>query len=387
MKEKFRYKESYLSYVVTFFFYYVCMAVFTSILSVYLTGIGKSNAEMSFILSASSLFGIVMIPIVGYLNDRIRKPKVIACVLIGVVAALGLLFSITRSTLALYLLDGCIMGLVTAVSPITERIAGGGRFRYGTVRVWGTVGYAISVQLCGILMQHADPSLIFVLFSASAVLSIVGFAGTSGIPYEPEEKNEKTAGQFAFVKSPAFLLFVAASFVFAGGSNITLAYCPVFLQTLGMNTGDVGTVLAISTLIELPIILFSNKFMDRFSGKTLLLADFAAMAAQFLLYGFITNAAAAVAVILLFKAVATTAFMMIRLKIVRNIVHEDFVSTAMGVEYAVNAVGAIVFQNAGGLLVEATNIHTLFFTFAGLMAVGLILTSFLKIDNSKKVFS
>ena len=38
------------------FLFYWSLGVFTSVLSMYLTGIGKSKAEMSFIMSASSLF-------------------------------------------------------------------------------------------------------------------------------------------------------------------------------------------------------------------------------------------------------------------------------------------------------------------------------------------
>ena len=49
-----QYKGSYISYVITFFFYFLAMALFSSVLSVYLTGIGKSATEMSFIVSAGA---------------------------------------------------------------------------------------------------------------------------------------------------------------------------------------------------------------------------------------------------------------------------------------------------------------------------------------------
>ena len=49
------YKGSYFCYILTFFFYFMAMALFSSVLSVYLTDIGKSAAEMSFIISASGL--------------------------------------------------------------------------------------------------------------------------------------------------------------------------------------------------------------------------------------------------------------------------------------------------------------------------------------------
>lgn len=388
MKAKFRYQDSYLSYVILFFFFYVCMGVFTSILSVYLIGIGKSNTEMSFIMSGANLFGIVMIPAVGYTVDRVRKPKLIVSVLLAMMAAMGFIFAACRSTFVLYLLNGLIMGVINAAFPVTERAAGSGRFRYGTIRIWGTIGYAASAQLSGVLLAHTDPTFIFMMFFASAILAIIGLGGTAAISGRQESQGKTSVGrQFSFLRSPSFLLFVIISFIFTGGSTLMLSYGPVFLQELGMSSDAVGTVLAVSTLIELPIILFSNKFMDRFSGKTLLMVNFGIMFVQYLCYGAIYSAIAAVIVMLLLKATGSTLFMMIRLKIVKNLVGEEAVSTAQGVESAVSAVGAVILLNAGGLIAETADIHTLFFIFSGLMALGFALCIFLRINNTKKVFS
>lgn len=59
-KSKRTFRGSYPAYALTYFFFYWSLGVFTSVLSMYLTGIGKSKAEMSFIMSASSLFGVVL---------------------------------------------------------------------------------------------------------------------------------------------------------------------------------------------------------------------------------------------------------------------------------------------------------------------------------------
>lgn len=384
---KFRYRGSYLSYIVTYFSYYACLAVFSTALSVYLTGIGKTKTELSFIISASNLFGIVITPAVGYLNDRLRKPRGIACGCMLLAAVFTAVFALTRSTAALYLLNGSIMGLAMAASPITERIASGGRFRYGTVRVWGTIGYAVCAQACGSLMEHTDPALIFALFCVFAVTAAANFLMTGGIRYEEPERTQLPAGSPAFLKNPSFLLFAVCSFLFAGGNNIAMSYCPLFLQELGMNAGSIGAALAVSTLAEIPLILWSNRFMDRFSGKTLLLANFAIMLLQFGLYGVIYRAAAAVTVMLLLKACSSTLFMMIRLKIIRNIVSEECVSTAQGVESAINAVGGAAFLNLAGVLSQWKGLHTLFLAEAGMMALGMGLGLFLRAANTKKIFS
>lgn len=168
---------------------------------------------------------------------------------------------------------------------------------------------------------------------------------------------------------------------------MAMSYCPLFLQELGMKIGNIGAALAVSTLVEMPIILWSNRFMDRFSGKTLLLANFGIMVLQFGLYGVIYSAPAAVAAMLLLKACGSTLFMMIRLKIIRNIVSEECVSTAQGVESGINAIGGVVFLNIAGLLSQQKGLHVLFLFMAGVMILGMALAAFLKMTNTKKVFS
>lgn len=296
-------RGSYFSYALTYFSFYFGMGAFISVQSVYLMGLGKSTGEMSFIVSASSLFGIVLIPAVGYLNDRLKKPRLIAGLLLAAVAVLGAVFAASRSTWVLYVLNGLIMGLVSAISPVCERMAGSGRFRYGTVRVWGTIGYAAAAQLAGLVMEFIAPRMIFVLFGAAIAVAAAGFAGTDGIRFEQEAEKSTAADQLSFLSKPMFLLFAAIALVFSGMSNLNITYSPILLQELGLSTGFVGTALSLSTLVELPVILFSNRFMDRFSGRALTAAGFAVMLLQFLLYGFSSSAWLAFLSMLLLKAV------------------------------------------------------------------------------------
>ena len=386
-KSKRTFRGSYPAYALTYFFFYWSLGVFTSVLSMYLTGIGKSKAEMSFIMSASSLFGVVLIPIVGYINDKLRKPRLICTVMMACVAVFGILFALVRETMLLFLLNGCIMGFISSLSPVSERMATSTKYRYGTIRIWGTFGYAAAVQVACAMMEFTSPQLIFVSVSVSAVLAIVGFLGTDDISFTDTEAAKAAAGkQFSFLCAPMYILFVIIGFIFSGCSNLNMTYSPILLQELGMPTGAVGTVLFFSTIVELPVILFSYKFMDRFSGRTLMLLAFAIMVAQFLLYATAPNAFVAVVTMLVLRAIGSTLFGMILLKIVRGVVQVRSVSTALGVISATDAMSAILMQNLGGILVENTSIRILYFAMAGLMMLGMILTLFLRAEHGKGVF-
>ena len=224
-KSKRTFRGSYPAYALTYFFFYWSLGVFTSVLSMYLTGIGKSKAEMSFIMSASSLFGVVLIPIVGYINNKLRKPRLICTVMMACVAVFGILFALVRETMLLFLLNGCIMGFISSLSPVSERMATSTKYRYGTIRIWGTFGYAAAVQVACAMMEFTSPQLIFVSVSVSAVLAIVGFLGTDDISFTDTEAAKAAAGkQFSFLCAPMYILFVIIGFVFSGCSNLNIFF-------------------------------------------------------------------------------------------------------------------------------------------------------------------
>ena len=394
-----RYKGSYFAYVLAYVGLYFSMAVFSSILSVYLTGIGKSASEVSLIASASSIFSFVTVPLAGYAADRVRSSKAFSAALLLSAGVLGVVFAQCRSVWALFLLNGLILSCLNASMPISERMAGRSRFRYGTLRVWGTVGYAVGAQAAGFAMDFIAPGAIFALLPLAGLVGAVGFWGTENIFGAGQKEGEDPSQQAApgakeprpsvlkVLANPSFFLFLLIACLFLGCSNVNMTYAPLLLNDLGVPTSVVGTVLFFSTLVEAPIIIFSNKYMDRFSGKTLILSSFCIILAQFLFYGFTRSAAVAILAMVFLKAIASTLFVMINLKMVRNLLDPRYTTTGLSVVNSATNLAGILVQNAGGFLVDRTDIHTLYLALCVLAGLGLALTLFLKVANREKVFS
>ena len=237
------------------------------------------------------------------------------------------------------------------------------------------------------MMEFTSPQLIFVSVSVSAVLAIVGFLGTDDISFTDTEAAKAAAGkQFSFLCAPMYILFVIIGFVFSGCSNLNMTYSPILLQELGMPTGAVGTVLFFSTIVELPVILFSYKFMDRFSGRTLML----------------------LALLLWWRSFCCTprrervccgcdhaGFACYRFYAVRDDLIEDCARRCAGA-FRFHGTGryqrygrdechfdAEPWRYSGG----KHEYPHLVFCHGGLMMLGMILTLFLRVQNTEKVFS
>ncbi len=388
-KRSFRLKGCYLSYVFIYFFSYFSMASFSAVLSVYLTDAGKTASEMSFIISGAGLFSFVMVPVAGYLCDRLKRSRLISGTLLVCMGVMAVVFSACRQVWALFLLNGLIMSFYNSTMPVSERLASLCRYRYGILRVWGTFGYAAGAQAAGLAIQSLPPASLFVMVCVSALLAAAGFAGAEDPVLPPageKEPGTEPAKLTVFLKKPDFLLYLLISFICAGCSGVNMTYSPMLLNEMGVPTGIVGTVLFFSTLVEIPLILFSNRFMDRFSGKTLLAADFCVFIAQYLFYGLAGSAWVVVTAMVLLKAIASTLMMMIILKIVRNLVSPELTTTGLSIVNSVNNLGTIVLQNLGGVLVDRASVRALYLYMAAAAGAGLLLSLFLKVKNNEKVF-
>jgi len=154
----------------------------------------------------------------------------------------------------------------------------------------------------------------------------------------------------------------------------------------GQTISLIGTVLFFGTLMEIPLILTSAKFMDRFKDKTLLISAFCILIIQFSIYGLSYTFIPVMASVILFRSVATMLFIMITVKVVVNIVDERYTVSALGLTATINSLGSIIFQNAGGRFIEFSSLSTLYLVLVAFSALGLMLSLTIRVAKSKQIF-
>ena len=366
------------------FFYYFTFGIFGSMLTIYLSDLGKSAVEISFVLSASGIFAIALQPVVGFLDDRIKNRKALGGAILGLAAVASLCFAFTRQTWILFLLDGLVLSGMSSLLPIFEKIATAGPYRYGTVRIWGSIGFAAASQLASILYAHVLKQSVFFAAALALLLAIFFLSrfSAASMAQEPLEKNAPPKDWHpaqALLHSKTFLMFLLLSVVFAGLSVANETYLPLFLTESGLSVPQSGLVLSLAVLMELPLLLLSHRYMDAFSGKKLLFLVFATLGIQFLCYWLIPSPWLISVCAVLLRAIGSNMlFVMVTIKIVMNVIEEQYTSTALGVAAMVKSIGSIVFQGFSGFLVDEKGFSGLYEFAAILTAVGLIICLLLR---------
>ena len=382
------YKNSYLSYFLMYNFYYLSWALFSALISVYLMDRGFKASDVSLVVSASFLTSMITQPIIGKWNDEFDIKKVNA--ILFVIAAIGgIVFMVSNSLFMIAVSYSVVLMMINGVNPVMEKIATASPYQYGKIRIWGTIGYALGSQFAGILYDLVAPQAIFIVFVLTMILCIIGLVGTEpDIKKEAAKENEKVKTLTLF-KNKKFVYYLAICAIFYGVTNMSNTFVPSMLTDKGLDVDVTSTILSIAVFCEAPLVLFSNRFMDKIANKTLLIISISMVCLQCAVYGFDLPLIFIVLITFLAKHPSGMFYIMINLKVINTLIDENQQITALALVATLKNLVAIIFQNVAGNILDVTTYSNLYLICFGWMLVALILVIFFKISsgNDKKLFN
>lgn len=382
------YKNSYLSYFLMYNFYYLSWALFSALISVYLMDRGFKASDVSLVVSASFLTSMITQPIIGKWNDEFDIKKVNA-ILFVIVAIGGIVFMVSNSLFMIAVSYSVVLMMINGVNPVMEKIATASPYQYGKIRIWGTIGYALGSQFAGILYDLVAPQAIFIVFVLTMILCIIGLVRTEpDIKKEAAKENEKVKILTLF-KNKKFVYYLAICAIFYGVTNMSNTFVPSMLTDKGLDVDVTSTILSIAVFCEAPLVLFSNRFMDKIANKTLLIISISMVCLQCAVYGFNLPLIFIVLITFLAKHPSGMLYIMINLKVINTLIDENQQITALAYVATLKNLVAIIFQNVAGNILDVTTYSNLHLICFGWMLVALILVIFFKISsgNDKKLFN
>lgn len=382
-------KGSYLYYALGNGMFYFSWAMFACIISVYLAGINCSATEISLITSAAALFAMATQPITGFLADKFRSPKKVAIITGILTIIFGLLFAYTKSFIFLFLLNGFTQGCLNGITALTDRLATAAPYPFGTIRVWGSLLYAIAAQISGIVYDYVSPLANFYIFAAGLVIMIFSFYMMYDAKPIVVNKTKKVTTKEVIThlwKNKSFKIFLLIFILFQGPSSAQSVYLPLVIKGLGGTTTIVGTTLLLSTLSEIPAVLFSDRYMKKVSYKTLMIFACLLSIIRFVWYATCPNPYLIMSVFF-FQGLTTIIFILVSVKIVLDLVEEEYVNSAYGISSMLaKGFSALIFQFVAGIILDYfpgnTGYTVMYLLFATSITLSLILCFKFKFKQS-----
>jgi PPP family 3-phenylpropionic acid transporter len=209
------------------------------------------------------------------------------------VTAAGLLWAreyaaVSLVVFALYLANGAVMPLNEAA--LSQRLVtadGLDLARYGRIRVWGSVGFIVSVSLFGVILQatgiEALPLFTLAVF-AGLLLATWRLPAPQAGPVGAAAPVQQ--GAWVVLRRPAVAWFFAGVFLTVLAHSSLYAFLSLYLVDLGYGKTAVGLLWAVSVVGEIAFFWTQGRWFARIDALSWLMlaagvsvVRFAAMAA------------------------------------------------------------------------------------------------------------
>jgi MFS transporter, PPP family, 3-phenylpropionic acid transporter len=244
-------------------------------------------------------------------------------------------------------------------------------FSYGTLRIAGAAGWAITGTIVGRYIDSINTTVIFIFSATSMFLTFLFAFSLEKESAKGEMKTTKTSPDIKEIFSNRALitLLICVFLISSGGTTIWNFYS-IYMKENGASATLVGYGISFQGLCELPLFYFSAKIIAKFGSRTTLLITVFALAVRMALYGIIKNPYAALFIELL-HGVSWSLFWVVCVEHVNKLVRHDWRATGQSLLYAAYfGVGAVAGNFWTGYLYDAElKIAHVFLLNAGVVAI------------------
>lgn len=268
-------KRGLLAMRVLYFLYFGALGGYWTYLNVYYQEIGLSGTQIGLVNTLSPLISIFAATMWGIVNDKLGRPRLIFRITMpGVIAAsfgLSLVHNFYLIILFSCLLSFFIAATIPLLDNTTLRLLGDESDRYGQYRVTGSFGFILTSFLSGYLYEITGLHTIFYTYMIAMALLL---AASNFLPDEPVHiPGSVWGGLNTMVRQPAWVVFAVSAFLMWISNNGAMNFIGITVKELGGTESLIGIVWMASSLIEIPVMLTSDRLLRRFGSTSLIIVS------------------------------------------------------------------------------------------------------------------
>ena len=344
----------------------------------YYQSLDFTGAQIGLLTGIAPLITLFSVPLLTGFADRTQRHRfVMSMALIGVVAIL-IAYPLVVSFLPLFLLVILSTVFFSVLNPLLNSASmymlGEKKELYGRIRLGGTLGFSLTAVVAGYFVE--SHGLKFAFWGGAGIL-LFALLLSQKLEHGAEESKKTTdwRNMLELLKKPHFQLFLLIS-LSGGISFATLnAYLFPYMKTLGAGESLMGIALTVGTLIEIPVLFFSDRFVKRFKAYHLLLFSLAMTGLRFLLLVVAPSSSFVLAVQLL-NGFNYPLLTVAGVTYADEYAPEGFRATAQGLFIASYAgIGSAIGGFAGGLFFESLGAKGMYLAFCIFVSVVLVVVS------------
>ena len=280
--------EQSLNFALFFFAYYGYIGVFSPYASLYFADRGVSAVQIGVLMSMMQVMRIFGPNLWGWVADHTRR-RVMVLRLTSAASALVFCGIFWGETFVFFF--GLMLALnlfTSAQGPLSEALMlssmRGDLTHYGRLRLWGSVGFIVTVIAAGQLLDWQGISLM--PWIALALLVMVSAVALNMREETSVPRSEDTPSVRQLLKQREVIAFFISTFLMIAAHASLYVYYSLYLSQIGYSKTVIGLMWSLGVVAEILFFYFQAPLFRRFGVATLMLTSLLVGVVRFLMIGF-----------------------------------------------------------------------------------------------------
>lgn len=262
--------------IVFYLVYYGALGAFVPYYNLALNLRGISGTQLGIFAAINSVIILILTPMISNYADRKHKRVLILAAAFFVNALANGLLTFPQTFFALLpiiIVESISRGPGMPISSaIIVRMANKSNIGYGSLRMWGSVGFTVFSFITGFLWKAIGYDWLFV-----CMMIMLLFAGIITFLLDEPSEELSTEDQLleqatrpaanqskpALFNDWAMILFLIAAFLNFSAMTTYFNFAGIYMTQLGGAASDIGIMRAASGLIEIPSIFIANRLLQK----------------------------------------------------------------------------------------------------------------------------
>lgn len=389
-------KNGYKKYIFLYLMNYGALGAVCPLIGQHLSAIGFTGTQIGTITSMGTFAAIFAITFWGDKANASKRKDVILAFLCLTAACFSIMLMEIRVFVIFMLVYAVYYFFQQPISALSDAMTIGDGKPFNIIRMWGAIGYAVSVFAAGKLANDDDLSVIFII---SAVCFIMAAVAVYLIDKEKKlkckvqqeadeidkkcsdyrnkkgkEKEEQSEGsRIRLLKNRKYIKYLVCVF-FVGGTNIANnVYFGFLYKEAGGDVAGIGLAFLLMAGSEAPFMAICGRLGKKLGVERLILISMLISVGRFLWYGTVPHWTLLLGMFVL-QGMVNGILLVELVNYVAKIVDVRDLSLAVSIYYVVSSsISGIVCQLIGGVVLDVAGSSGVYF-FCGLYnLIGVIL--------------
>lgn len=159
--------------------------------------------------------------------------------------------------------------------------------RYARIRVWGSVGFIVTVVVLGALIEAYDAEV--VVPSVLAIFVTIWLSSLLVRDPDPEPHPQHQQRLSEILRRPAILGFFAAVFLMQVSHGPYYAFYSIFMKDHGYSETLIGQLWALGVVAEVGLFVVMHHLLERFGARRVLVASLLLAALRWVMIGYLVD--------------------------------------------------------------------------------------------------